>query len=198
MLTDEELVCLYREGNNEAFDFLLDHNKGRLFQYICFMVGGNEDVANDVFQDTFVKAIMAIRDGRYQEEGQFGAWLTRIARNIILDTARTRRSCKMVNKEITSKDGEVTGDVINNYTVCESNAETLVMLEQSRIDVRTMVDRLPDAQREVVVLRFFQELSFKEIADITNVSINTALGRMHYAMINLRRMAEKRDLYLAI
>ncbi len=198
MLSDEQLVSMYKEGNNEAFDALLAHNQARVFQYISFMVGGNADVANDVFQDTFVKAIIAIREGHYQESGQFGAWLQRIARNIILDNQRSKRTCRTVNNELVDKDGDIRGDLLDNQALSEPNAETRLVVSQSLSDVRMMVDRLPETQREVVVLRFFQEMSFKEIADFTNVSINTALGRMRYALINLRRMAERRDLYLAV
>ncbi len=198
MLPDERLVSMYKEGNNEAFDALLAHNQERVFQYISFMVGGDVDVANDVFQDTFVKAIIAIRENRYQEHGQFGAWVLRIARNIILDNQRSKRICRTVSNEMVDKDGNMRGDLLNDQSLCEPNAETRLVLEQSFSDIRMMVDRLPCPQREVVILRFFQEMSFKEIADITNVSINTALGRMRYALINLRRMAENRDLYLAV
>ena len=197
VLSDEQLVGMYKDGNNEAFDVLLARNQERLFQYIHFMVGGNEDRANDVFQDTFVKAIIAIREGRYQESGQFGAWLLRIARNLVFDAQRSKRSSRTVCHELVDQDGEVKGDLLNNQDLCEPNAEMQMVFEQSLEDVRMMVDRLPEAQREVVVLRFFEEMSFKEIAELTGVSINTALGRMHYAMINLRRMAQHRNLYLA-
>ncbi|MCD8304747.1 MAG: sigma-70 family RNA polymerase sigma factor [Prevotellaceae bacterium] len=186
-LSDEQLVSLYREGNNEAFDALLAHNQRRVFQYICFMTG-DRDVADDVFQDTFVKAIMAIRDGRYQENGQFCAWLLRIARNLILDRQRSLRSSRTVSGELLGKDGEAKGDLLSNCALEEPNAEEEMVLSQTLSDARRMVDRLPEAQREVVVLRFFEDMSFKEIASLTNVSINTALGRMRYAMINLRRM----------
>ncbi|MCD8302541.1 MAG: sigma-70 family RNA polymerase sigma factor [Prevotellaceae bacterium] len=196
-LPDEQLVSMYKEGNNEAFDALLAHNQDRVFQYISFMVGGNEDVANDVFQDTFVKAIMAIRDGHYQESGQFGAWLLRIARNIILDQERSTRSFRTTSNELTGQDGETKMDLLNNQALSEPNAEMKMVCEQSLSDVRMMVDLLPEPQREVVILRFFQDMPFKDIASLTNVSINTALGRMRYALINLRRMAQHRNLYLA-
>ena len=197
MLSDETLVSMYRDGNYEAFDTLLARNQERVFQYIHFMVGGNEDRANDVFQDTFVKAIVAIREGRYQESGQFCAWLLRIARNLILDSQRSKRSSRTISHELVDQEGDVKGDLLNNPALCEPNAEMQMVFEQSLDDVRMMVDRLPEPQREVVVLRFYQEMSFKEIAELTGVSINTALGRMHYAMINLRRMAQHRNLYLA-
>ncbi len=197
-LADEVLVRMYQEGNNEAFDALLAHTQGRVFHYISFMVGGDADTANDVFQDTFVKAIVAIREGSYKEKGQFCAWLMRIARNIILDGQRSRRTCRTVSNELLGKDGEVKCDLLSNHPEDKPNAEMQFVLEQSLSDVRAMVERLPEAQREVVVLRFFHEMSFKEIAAFTNVSINTALGRMRYALINLRKMARDRDLSLAV
>ncbi len=198
MLPDEQLVSMYREGNNEAFDALLAHNQDRVFQYILYMVGGNEDVANDVFQDTFVKAIIAIREGKYQEQGLFRTWIMRIARNLVLDNQRSKQAFRTVSNDIVGKDGEVKGDLIDNYMMGEPDAEMKIVVEQSLSDVMTMVDQLPESQREVVVLRFFQDMSFKDIAELTNVSINTALGRMRYALINLRRMAQHRDLYLAV
>jgi len=197
MLSDEQLVGMYREGNNDAFDTLLARNQERVFQYISFMVSGDEDRANDIFQDTWIKVIMAIREGKYQESGQFGAWLLRIARNLVLDGQRSKRSSRTVRHELVDSEGDVKGDLLNNADLCEPNAEMQMVFEQSLEDVRMMVNLLPDAQREVVALRFYREMSFKDIAELTGVSINTALGRMRYAMINLRRMAQHRNLYLA-
>ncbi len=198
MLPDERLVSMYKEGNNEAFDALLAHNQDRVFQYILYMVGGNEDVANDVFQDTFVKAIIAIREGKYQEKGQFRTWIMRIARNLVLDSQRSKQAIRIVSNDIVGKDGEVKGDIIDNQAEGEPDAEMRIVVEQSLSDVKMMVDMLPESQREVVILRFFQDMSFKDIAELTNVSINTALGRVRYALINLRRMAQHRNLYLAV
>ncbi len=198
MLPDEQLVSMYKEGNNDAFDALLAHNQDKVFQYILYMVGGNNDVANDVFQDTFVKAIIAIREDKYREKGQFCTWLMRIARNVVLDRLRSKHAFRTVSNEIVGKDGEVKGDIIDNHAESEPDAEMRIVVEQSLGDVKMMVNLLPELQREVVVLRFFQDMPFKDIAELTNVSINTALGRMRYAMINLRRMAQHRDLYLAV
>ncbi len=188
-LSDHELVSMYKEGSGEAFDTLLSRHKDRLFQYIVYMVSGDEDLANDVFQDTFVKAIMAIRDGRYQQTGHFAAWLLRIARNNILDIQRSRRWRNVVPGDLTDKDGDPRPDIIDRCQSDDLCAEDMLIGEQERERVRSLVDRLPENQREVVVLRYFQEMPFKEIAQLTGVSINTALGRMHYAMNNLRRMA---------
>ncbi len=196
MLTDDQLVSLYQEGDNKAFDVLLERNQERIFQYIYIMSNGDENAANDAFQDTFVRAIVAIREGRYQANGQFGAWLMRIARNIVLDAVRSRKTHRTIRQEITNEDGSMVGDILNDASLSEPDVEMQIVFSQSLDDVRMMIDLLPEAQREVVVMRFYQELSFKEIAELTNVSINTALGRMRYAMINLKRMAHRRNLYL--
>ncbi len=190
-LADEQLVRLYAGGNDTAFDVLLARHQGKLFSYICFIVH-NRDVAEDIFQETFVKAIITIRQGRYVETGKFLAWLTRIAHNLIIDFFRQER-----NENLISND-ETDADLFNNVRLAETNIEMQMVTEQTLDDVRMLMERLPANQREVVYMRYYQELSFKEIAEITGVSINTALGRMRYALLNLRRMAEKRDLYLAV
>ncbi len=196
MLTDDQLVGLYQEGDNKAFDILLERNQERIFQYIFIMCNSDENAANDAFQDTFVRAIVAIREGRYHANGQFNAWLMRIARNIVLDNVRSNKTHRTIRQEITNESGELVGDILNNASLSEPDAEMQIVFSQSLDDIRMMIDLLPDTQREVVVLRYYQELSFKEIAELTNVSINTALGRMRYAMINLKRMAKHRNLYL--
>lgn len=190
-LADEQLVRLYAGGNDTAFDVLLARHQGKLFSYICFIVH-NRDVAEDIFQETFVKAIITIRQGRYVETGKFLAWLTRIAHNLIIDFFRQER-----NENLISND-ETDADLFNNVRLAETNIEMQMVTEQTLDDVRMLMERLPANQREVVYMRYYQELSFKEIAEITGVSINTALGRMRYALLNLRRMAEKRDLYLVV
>lgn len=190
-MADEQLVRLYAGGNDTAFDVLLARHQGKLFSYICFIVH-NRDVAEDIFQETFVKAIITIRQGRYVETGKFLAWLTRIAHNLIIDFFRQER-----NENLISND-ETDADLFNNVRLAETNIEMQMVTEQTLDDVRMLMERLPANQREVVYMRYYQELSFKEIAEITGVSINTALGRMRYALLNLRRMAEKRDLYLVV
>lgn len=189
---------MYEEGDFQAFDVLLERHQDKVFGYIRFMVPDTE-MANDLFQDTFVKAIMAIRNGHYAETGQFASWLMRIARNQVLDRMRTQRNPNrnIVSHELTGGDGEVVADLFNDSSLCEPNIESQMLVEQSYEDVRMMMDMLPDSQREVVYMRFFRDMSFKEIAQETGVSINTSLGRMRYALINLRRMAQHRDLYLS-
>ncbi len=186
-LTDEQLVRLYAEGDNNAFDVLLARHQSKLYSYICFIVR-NRDVADDIFQETFVKAIVTIQQGRYVESGKFMAWLIRIAHNLIIDTYRQER-----NENLVSND-ETDGALFNDVRLADTNIEMQMVTEQTLEDVKMLMDRLPAVQREVVFMRFYQELSFKEIAEITGVSINTALGRMRYALLNLRRMAGKKDL----
>ena len=190
-MTDEQLVVSYSEGNNQAFDILLSRYENRLFSYIYFIVRNNE-LAEDIFQDTFVKAITTIRQGRYTENGKFPAWITRIAHNLIIDYFRQTR-----NENCVSND-EVEYDLFNDIKLAETNVESKMVREQVLDDVKLLVEHLPQNQKEVVFMRYYQELSFKEIADITGVSINTALGRMRYALLNLRKMAVKKELHLAI
>lgn len=180
--TDEELVVSYAEGNNCAFEILLSRHKQSLFSYILYMVR-NRDLADDIFQDTFIKAIFTIKQGRYTENGKFRAWITRIAHNLIVDYFRQERS------ENTVSNDEYEFDLFNNSKLCEDNIETVMVKAQVFDDVRKLVDYLPESQREVLKMRYYQELSFKEIADKTGVSINTALGRMRYAILNMRKIA---------
>ena len=189
--TDEMLVKLYAGGNNNAFDVLLERYEEKIFSYIFFIVH-NQDVADDIFQETFIKAIVSIQQGRYTENGKFQAWITRIAHNLIIDFFRQER-----NENCVSND-EVDYDLFNDVRLTEANVETKMVKEQVLDDVKLLVEHLPQNQKEVVYMRYYQELSFKEIAEITGVSINTALGRMRYALLNLRRMALKKELYLAI
>ncbi len=198
-LTDEQLVSLYEEGDFQAFDILLGRYQGKVYSYIRFMVN-DEDLANDFFQDTFVKVIMAIRNGRYTESGQFSSWIMRIARNQVLDRMRIQRNPNRstISHELLDDSGDLVADLFNDPALCEPNIESKMLVEQSHEDVRLMIKKLPEPQREVIYMRFYRDMSFKEIAQLTGVSINTSLGRMRYALINLRRMASNRDLYLAV
>ena len=190
-MTDDALVALYSKGNNQAFDILLDRYKDKLYSYIYFVVR-NEEQTEDLFQETFVKAIVTIQQGRYTADGKFGAWLTRIAHNLVIDFFRQER-----NENVVSND-ETEVDLFNNADLSDDTIETRMINEQVLLDVRRLMDYLPENQREVVYMRFYQDLSFKEIAEITGVSINTSLGRMRYALLNLRRMAEEKDIELTI
>jgi RNA polymerase sigma-70 factor (ECF subfamily) len=190
-LADETLVELYASGNNSAFDVLLSRYKKSIHSYIYFIVH-NEELTEDIFQDTFLKVIMTIKQGRYTETGKFKAWITRIAHNLIIDAFRQERN------ENTFSNDDMEVDVFNDYRLCEANIEDELVQEQVYSDVRKLVRHLPETQREVVEMRYYQDLSFKEIAEQTGVSINTALGRMRYAIINMRRMAQEHNIELEL
>lgn len=190
-MTDDALVTLYLQGNNSAFDILLNRHKERLFNYIYFIVRSRE-VAEDIFQETFVKAIVTLQQGRYTNDGKFSAWITRIAHNLVIDQFRVERN------ENTVSNDETEIDLFNDASLSEGTIESRMVNEQVLNDVRALVDELPDCQREVVFMRYYQDLSFKEIADITGVSINTALGRMRYAVLNMRRIAAEKCISLAL
>lgn len=187
--TDEMLVARYAQGENEAFDILLDRHKERLYTYIYYNVRNTEQ-AEDIFQETFAKAIVTIQQGRYSESGKFLAWLTRIAHNLIIDYFRQEKQESLVSCD------EEERNLQNSLQFSEGTIESQIIGHQILSDVRRLVKFLPDDQREVVYMRYYQGLSFKEIADITGVSINTSLGRMRYAILNLRRMTEKYDIVL--
>lgn len=190
-LNDSELVKVYSDGNNEAFDILLKRHQEKVFNYILRIVK-NEDVANDIFQETFVKAILTIKQGRYTENGKFPAWISRIAHNLIIDHFRQERSENHQSSDI----DEV--DVFNRKELCEETIEDILISKQIREDVRCLIKELPELQREVLNMRYYKNLSFKEIAEKTGVSINTALGRMRYAILNLRRIANEKDVVLTV
>ena len=190
-MTDDMLVTLYLEGNNSAFDILLNRHQDRLFNYIFFLVRSRE-VAEDIFQETFVKAITTLQQGRYQNDGKFAAWITRIAHNLVIDQFRIER-----NENAISND-ETEFDLLNDAKFAEGTIENKMVNEQILKDVRALIDELPDCQREVVFMRYYQDLSFKEIADMTGVSINTALGRMRYAVLNMRRIAAEKSISLVL
>ena len=188
-LTDEKLVTAFFNGDNTAFDALLKRHQQRVFTYILNIVK-NKDIADDIFQETFVKAITTIKQGRYTESGKFSAWLMRIAHNIIIDFFRQEKS-----ENTMSADQEET-DVLNRRDLSEENIEDILVTSQIHADVRRIMDSLPAAQREVLDMRFYRNMSFKEIAEATGVSINTALGRMRYAVLNMRRIAQDKNIVL--
>ena len=189
-MTDEELALSYVRGNNQAFDLLLSRNQSKLFSYILFVVH-EQDLANDIFQETFVKVITKLQEGRYIDSGKFSAWIMRIAHNVIMDWYRDNRAKNIVETSDDNDLSNVTGNDITDF-----NIEDRYVNEQVLRDVKKMMNLLPPTQREIVFMRFYQEMSFKEIAETTGVSINTALGRMRYAILNMRRMARKNKLSL--
>ena len=189
-MTDEQLAFSYIDGNNKSFDLLLSRNQSRLFSYILFVVR-DQDVANDIFQETFVKVITKLHEGKYRDTGKFSAWIMRIAHNVIMDWYRDQKAERIVEP--------TEGNDLSNLSskdIIDSNIENLFVNDQILRDVRKMMEQLPASQREVVFMRFYQEMSFKEIAETTGVSINTSLGRMRYAILNLRRMAKDHQIML--
>ncbi len=190
-LSDSELIRLYIEGNNAAFEEILNRYQARVFSYILMIVK-NKEIAEDIFQEAFIKAIATIQQGRYVESGRFLGWINRIAHNLVIDFFR-----KQKNENTFSTDG-LEYDYVNNSEHSEKSIEDVLNNEQVLKDVVLLIDYLPDTQREVVQMRYFQEMSFKEIAEQTGVSINTALGRMRYAIMNMRKIAIENDIYLEI
>ena len=191
MRTDEELVAFYATGKDEAFDVLLERYKDRLFSYILYQVR-NADVAEDIFQETFVKVVITIRDGRYTESGKFFSWVTRIAHNLVIDFFRREKGENIVSTD----ESEV--DLLNNAKLADRCAQSAIDSEQTFIDLQRLIEKLPEEQREVVQMHYFQEMTFKEIAEEKGISINTALGRMRYGILNMRKMAQRFDLGLSL
>ncbi len=190
-MTDEELVVSYADGNDYAFDLLLNRHKQSLYTYIYYTVR-DQGLAEDIFQDTFFKAITTIRQGRYTETGKFKAWLTRIAHNLIIDYFRQKKN------ENTVSNDDYEFDLFNNSSLCDETVEMKMVKNQVFSDVKRLIDFLPDEQREVLQMRYYGDLSFKEIAEVTGVSINTALGRMRYAILNMRKLATDHKMILTI
>ena len=188
-MTDEQLALSYIDGNNKAFDLLLSRTQSKLFTYIMFVVRDHE-VANDIFQETFVKVITKLQQRKYTNCGKFSAWLIRIAHNVIMDWYREQRSERIVEP---TEDNDLSN---LNSGLLDINVENQFVNEQVLRDVRKLMDMLPPSQREVCFMRFYQGMSFKEIAETTGVSINTSLGRMRYANLNLRRMVREHSVAL--
>ena len=188
-LADEELVRLYEVGNNQAFEILLLRYKSKVYTYI-FLIVRNRELAEDIFQDTFIKAIATIQQGHYVETGKFLAWINRIAHNLIIDHFRR------VKNENTFSADAVDYDITNHSSLSEKSVEDTISNEQVLNDVVHLVNQLPPSQQKVIRMRYFEDLSFKEIAEETNVSINTALGRMRYALLNMRKIAAEKEVYL--
>jgi RNA polymerase sigma-70 factor (ECF subfamily) len=188
--TDEELALLYVGGDFRAFDELLTRNQQKLYSYILFVVRDPE-LADDVFQDTFVKVITKLQEGKYTDSGKFSFWLTRIAHNVIMDCYRQQKSERIVEP---TEDNDLSN--LRDDSLLDINRENEFVNMQVMEDVRHLMDALPAPQREVVHMRYYQNMPFKEIAKVTGVSINTSLGRMRYALINMRRMARQHGIQL--
>ena len=186
---DDELVKMYASGCDEAFDVLLERYKGKLYSNILFAVR-NEDLADDIFQETFVKVIMTIRDGKYVESGKFYSWVSKIAYNLTIDQFRSERFERTVSSD------EVDYDLFNSIKLADAHEQVRLDSEQVNTDLCKLVECLPAEQKEIVRMHYFEEKTFREIAEIKSISINTALGRMRYGIMNLRKMAAKFDVQL--
>jgi RNA polymerase sigma factor (sigma-70 family) len=190
-LTDQELVQQFVNGNQKAIEVLIARHKRKVYSYIL-MVVKNRELAADIFQDTFIKVIRSLKQGKYQDNGKFISWICRIAHNLVIDHFRKERQLKMISND------NYESDLFNTPRLSEKNFEARMLETQVRSDIRALLDTLPEDQREVVIMRHYLDMSFKEIADATNVSINTALGRMRYALINLRKMMEEKNISLTV
>ena len=191
ILSDKQLVDSYRNGNVASFELLVERHQNKVFSYILMLVKDRQ-LADDIFQDTFLKIIRTIKAGAYKEEGKFIQFAMRIAHNLVIDHFRKSNRLPMadsVNNEYS---------IIDNLKYTDRSVEDEMIEEQVYGDLRKMIELLPDEQKEVLNMRMYADMSFKEIADATNVSINTALGRMRYALINLRKMAKDYNLTLAL
>jgi len=186
---DFELVKQFIEGDQKSIEILINRHKDKVYTYIVLIVKDTQ-LAEDIFQDTFIKVIKSLRKGKYQEKGIFVSWVMRIAHNLIIDHFRKSKHIKTTSSE----DGEM--DVFNSKKLAEDNIEDLLISDQIASDVRKLVNMLPDEQKEVILLRHYGGLSFKEISEQTGVSINTALGRMRYALINMRKLIETHNVNL--
>jgi RNA polymerase sigma-70 factor (ECF subfamily) len=189
-VSDQVLLNQYLSGDRGAISQLIDRHSNRVRDYIRMMVK-DHDLADDILQETFIKAVQVIDDGRYADTGKFLSWMLRIAHNKVIDYFRSQKSAKTINE---SESGY---NVLGTLRFADSSVEDRLISEQIALDVRRLVDHLPEEQREVVMLRYYSGLSFQEIAEQTNVSINTALGRMRYALINLRKMIKDNDIILS-
>ncbi len=189
VLSDHELLNLYLAGDEGSISILIERHKKRVTNYINLIVK-DRDVADDIFQDTMIKVLRFLREGRYTESGRFLSWVLRIAHNQVIDHFRQTKQQNLVTES------DAGYDILNTRQFSDSNVEDKLVSMQIQDDVRKIVDYLPEEQREVVLMRYFNGLSFKEIADMTNVSINTALGRMRYALINLRKLVDEHQIIL--
>ena len=190
VLSDKVLLNNYLSGDSAAISQLIDRHSRRVRDYIRMMVKDN-DVADDVLQETLIKVVRVIDEGRYVDNGKFLSWVLRIAHNQVIDYFRSQKSAKTINES------DAGYNMLGTLRFAERTVEDNIISEQIEADVRRLVEHLPDEQREVVKLRYFSGLSFQEIADQTGVSINTALGRMRYALINLRKMIAENNIILS-
>jgi RNA polymerase sigma-70 factor (ECF subfamily) len=190
VLSDQELVKNYLNGDNASFETLLTRHKNRVFAFIMSKIK-NRDLSEDIFQDTFIKVINSLQKGKYNEEGKFLPWMMRIAHNLMID--HFRKEVKMRKVRPTAE-----FDIFDVLDDGNKNQEEVMMQTQVHADLKVLIEQLPKDQKEVLKMRYFENLSFKQISDSTETSINTALGRMRYALINLRKLAEKQHIDLQV
>jgi RNA polymerase sigma-70 factor (ECF subfamily) len=190
-IPDYELIQKFIKGDQSCFEQLIYRHKNKVFAYISLYIR-DQALAEDLFQDTFMKVIQSVKSGKYQDNGKFISWVMRIAHNLIIDHFRRVKQMNTISND------DYESDLFNSKKLAESNVEDNIIKRQIQKDVRKMISMLPDDQREVVILRHYSGLSFKEIADITDVSINTALGRMRYALINMRKIMEEKKIILTM
>ncbi|PID92485.1 MAG: RNA polymerase subunit sigma-24 [Bacteroidetes bacterium] len=188
-MTDQELVQAYIKGDSDAIESLIQRHRSKVYTYIVLTIK-NQPLAEDIFQETFIKVIQSLRAGKYRDNGRFLSWVIRIAHNLIIDHFRKEKQLNAISNDDTEM------DLFNSQKLSDDNIEDQLVNTQIRNEIRSLVNALPGDQRDVVLLRHYGGLSFKEIADQTGVSINTALGRMRYALINLRKMIEEKELSL--
>lgn len=190
VLSDQELIQNYLNGDNASFEILLTRHKSRVFAFIMSKIK-NRDLSEDIFQDTFIKVINSLQKGKYNEEGKFLPWMMRIAHNLVID--HFRKDAKM--RKVRPTDEFDIFDVLDDGN---KNQEEAMMQTQVHADLNVLIEQLPKDQKKVLKMRYFEDLSFKQISDLTGTSINTALGRMRYALINLRKLAEKQHIDLQV
>lgn len=189
--SDYELIQAYISGNEAAVEAIISRYKRKVYTYLYYKIRNKEIVA-DLFQDTFVKVFKSIKENKYAEDGKFGAWLMRIAHNIVIDYTRKKNRLKTVAVDSYSY------DILNNKNLSDETTEQTIIKNEIDRDIRKLLDYLPDNQREVIIMRHFFDMSFKEIAQETNVSLNTALGRMRYALINLKKIIKEHKFSLQL
>ena len=190
-ISDYELIQRFIEGEQSCFGQIIHRHKNKVFAYISLYIR-DQALAEDIFQDTFMKVIQSVKTGKYQDNGKFISWVMRIAHNLIIDHFRRIKQMNTISND------EYESDLFNSKKLADSTVEENIIKRQIQKDVRKMISQLPDDQREVVILRHYADLSFKEIAEITDVSINTALGRMRYALINMRKIMQEKKINLTI
>ena len=190
-LSDQDLVQAYIKGDHSAIEVLINRHRSKVYTYILLTIK-NQQLAEDLFQETFIKVIQSLRGGKYKDNGKFLSWVIRIAHNLIIDHFRKEKQMNTLSND----DSEV--DLFNSKKLSDSNIEELIIDSQIKSEVRVLINELPNDQKEVVLLRHYGGLSFKEIAEQTDVSINTALGRMRYALINLRKLIQEKKLSLTV